>query len=487
MVSAPRSKTKKAGRKTMDIRAFLSDSSRSTSPQLPGNLPAAAMAPQPQPPTTSAAEATTPGAGPGPAGGPTIVLPSTAAGALIVPTAMVDSIQKEEPCKELLAQAAASSSGSVPAMGAVVDAPLAVPPPAPAGGPEAMDVVGATPGGEMVGMNGGEDHGDAAPPALPPPAPVGVMPDHLEIDLPPLVMRPDAQAIPAPGMDAPPAPLAPPPPQCPVGMPPMGDGTMPPVHPVVPGVDMKMPTEEQLRKLAAQLPPGPDGQPGRLNERHGLPSNLSKEIREMLLSGGPTPHMVTVGPTGKDEIVLGGTDRRTQGRAYQTKKRIERLESLSRCPRSDLNAHEKEAKLRLLKLESNRRAAQVSRQKKKRYIANLEERAAMMAKHLAALDIENGQLRALLAEVAAKVIPGGNLTNGITLPGGGVLEFPMPAPQLPLPPLAFAPKTEPSTPSARGRGSTGKGDAETSSSGFSSGANSLRNSQKRTLNEMFAS
>lgn len=280
---------------------------------------------------------------------------------------------------------------------------------------------------------------------------------------------------------------------------------MPPVHPGVP-VDMKMPTEEQLRKLAAQLPPGPDGQPGqlripgaapgRLNERHGLPSNLSKEIREMLLSGGPTPHMVTVGPTGKDEIVLGGTDRRTQGRAYQTKKRIERLESLSRCPRSDLNAHEKEAKLRLLKLESNRRAAQVSRQKKKRYIANLEERAAMMAKHLAALDIENGQLRALLAEVAAKVIPGGNLTNGITLPGGGVLEFPMPAPQLPLPPLAFAPKTEPSTPSARGRSSSmggggGSADKENaggySSSGCSSGASSLRNSQKRTLNEMFAS
>merc|ERR1719281_259216 len=142
-----------------------------------------------------------------------------------------------------------------------------------------------------------------------------------------------------------------------------------------------------------------------LNERHGLPSNLSREIREMLLSGGPTPHMVTVGPTGKDEIVLGGTDRRTQ-----TKKRIERLDSLSRVPRSDLNVHEKEAKLRLLKLESNRRAAQVSRQKKKRYIANLEERAAMMAKHLAALEIENGQLRALLAEVAGKAMPGGNLS-----------------------------------------------------------------------------
>jgi len=259
-----------------------------------------------------------------------------------------------------------------------------------------------------------------APPALP----------ELSIDLPPLMMAPDSQ------MDAPPA---------------GGPTPAPPQH-------------GQLVKLGVQQG---GQQPGQLNERHGLPSNLSKEIREMLLSGGPTPHMVTVGPTGKDEIVLGGTDRRTQ-----TKKRIERLDSLSRVPRSDLNAHEKEAKLRLLKLESNRRAAQVSRQKKKRYIANLEERAAMMAKHLAALEIENGQLRALLAEVAAKVVPGGNLSNGITLPGGGVLEFPVPAPQLPLPPLAFAPKTEPSTPIKEPQS-------------CHSGSSSLRNSQKRTLNDMF--
>lgn len=258
--------------------------------------------------------------------------------------------------------------------------------------------------------------------------------------------------------------------------------------PAPPSVEVSPPTDgapavpPALPDLSQSLPPlvmGPDApaeesngkwndesSAATLNERHGLPSNLSREIREMLLSGGPTPHMVTVGPTGKDEIVLGGTDRRTQ-----TKKRIERLDTLSRVPRSDLNAHEKEAKLRLLKLESNRRAAQVSRQKKKRYIANLEERAAMMAKHLAALEVENGQLRALLAEVAGKAMPGG-IQGGISLPGGGVLEFPMPAPQLPLPPMRpFSPKAEPATPL--------KEKAEPLSG-------SQRNSQKRTLNDMFA-
>lgn len=272
-----------------------------------------------------------------------------------------------------------------------------------------------------------------------------------------------APECPSPGSILPGNLPAPPPTEPPAGgpaAPPAIPDLSQSLPPLVMGSDAVAPAEEPNGKW------NDESSAATLNERHGLPSNLSREIREMLLSGGPTPHMVTVGPTGKDEIVLGGTDRRTQ-----TKKRIERLDTLSRVPRSDLNAHEKEAKLRLLKLESNRRAAQVSRQKKKRYIANLEERAAMMSKHLTALEVENGQLRALLAEMAGKAMPGG-IQGGISLPGGGVLEFPMPAPQLPLPPMRpFSPKAEPARTPLKEK-------AEPPPS-------AQRNSQKRTLNDMF--
>jgi len=151
-----------------------------------------------------------------------------------------------------------------------------------------------------------------------------------------------------------------------------------------------------------------------------VPPQLTPEITQMLLSGGPTPHMVTVGPTGKDEVICGSTDRRTQ-----TRKRIERLESLNSVPRGELSAKDKEAKLRLLKLESNRRAAQVSRQKKKRYIKNLEDRARVMAKHLAELEIENNQLRSLLGEMI--------VTRGP--PGGGNVEIPVQSAPIKLPPF----------------------------------------------------
>jgi len=321
-------------------------------------------------------------------------------------------------------------------------------------------------GGDMMGVVG-----PIPPPAMPPPPPPAQMESHAPGGVgmgPACPPSPLAEGGPTGGgpsmADLPPVQPPPPPPQCGV------DGTDgEPAAPPVPDLAISLPAliVSDQREGESQGKWNDEASAATLNERHGLPSNLSREIREMLLSGGPTPHMVTVGPTGKDEIVLGGTDRRTQ-----TKKRIERLDTLSRVPRSDLNAHEKEAKLRLLKLESNRRAAQVSRQKKKRYIANLEERAAMMAKHLAALEIENGQLRALLAEVAGKAMPGG-IGGGIALPGGGVLEFPMPAPQLPLPLMKpFSPKSEPATPLGSKPGSA---------------ASSLRNSQKRTLNDMFAS
>lgn len=125
---------------------------------------------------------------------------------------------------------------------------------------------------------------------------------------------------------------------------------------------------------------------------------LSKdlEITFRLMSGHATPHMVQVGVGGKDEIAC-NTDRRTQ-----TANRIRRLDMLTRRARSSkvgLSLTEEGEKRRLLKLEKNRRAAQISREKKKRYILNLEDRASAMGRQLAALELENNQLRALLLEL----------------------------------------------------------------------------------------
>jgi len=124
----------------------------------------------------------------------------------------------------------------------------------------------------------------------------------------------------------------------------------------------------------------------------------SLETTIKIMSGGPTPHMITVGDGGRDEINV-KTDRKTQ-----TEKRIKRLDILSRCSivKGGLSEREAEEKKRLLKLEKNRRAAQISREKKKRYILNLEGRAAMMGKHLVALELENNQLRAILLSLSKR-------------------------------------------------------------------------------------
>jgi len=128
----------------------------------------------------------------------------------------------------------------------------------------------------------------------------------------------------------------------------------------------------------------------RLMSGHATPHMVQRPLPEK------TPHMVQVGIGGKDEIAC-NTDRRTQ-----TANRIRRLDMLTRRSRSTktgLSLTEEGEKRRLLKLEKNRRAAQISREKKKRYILNLEDRASTMGRQLAAMELENNQLRALLLEL----------------------------------------------------------------------------------------
>merc|ERR1719193_2842381 len=55
-------------------------------------------------------------------------------------------------------------------------------------------------------------------------------------------------------------------------------------------------------------------------------------------------------------------------------------------------------KLRLMRLEKNRRTAAVSRERKKLYLKSLEERILIMSKYQVALELENSQLRHLLGQ-----------------------------------------------------------------------------------------
>jgi len=79
-------------------------------------------------------------------------------------------------------------------------------------------------------------------------------------------------------------------------------------------------------------------------------------------------------------------------------KRLSKLDKLIRMDESAMSAKQRKEKVRLLRLEKNRRAAAISRERKKRYIRSLEERSLIMSKHLEALELENGQLRQLLSQ-----------------------------------------------------------------------------------------
>merc|ERR550517_1182066 len=64
----------------------------------------------------------------------------------------------------------------------------------------------------------------------------------------------------------------------------------------------------------------------------------------------------------------------------------------------------------LMRMEKNRRAAAVSRERKKRYVRSLEERSLIMSKHLEALELENSQLQKLLSQ---HNIQGPNTLNNV--------------------------------------------------------------------------
>jgi len=84
--------------------------------------------------------------------------------------------------------------------------------------------------------------------------------------------------------------------------------------------------------------------------------------------------------------------------------RLSKLDQLSRMREDELSGHQMAEKRRLMRLEKNRRAASISRERKKRYIRSLEERSLIMAKHLAALEMENNHLRQLLANYSGGAV-----------------------------------------------------------------------------------
>uniref|UniRef100_A0A7S0TEA9 BZIP domain-containing protein n=1 Tax=Elphidium margaritaceum TaxID=933848 RepID=A0A7S0TEA9_9EUKA len=79
-----------------------------------------------------------------------------------------------------------------------------------------------------------------------------------------------------------------------------------------------------------------------------------------------------------------------------THSRLRRLKELSKRPETALSKDQKDEKKRIIRLEKNRRAAAMSRRKKKMYVKNLEEKTQLMARHLAIIEMENAHLRAML-------------------------------------------------------------------------------------------
>lgn len=76
--------------------------------------------------------------------------------------------------------------------------------------------------------------------------------------------------------------------------------------------------------------------------------------------------------------------------------RLNKLDELSRVEEEKLTSSQLAEKRRLVRLEKNRRAASVSRERKRSYVRSLEERSLIMAKHLATLETENSHLRQML-------------------------------------------------------------------------------------------
>lgn len=83
--------------------------------------------------------------------------------------------------------------------------------------------------------------------------------------------------------------------------------------------------------------------------------------------------------------------------AIITSTRLKRLKTLSSAKEEQLTGNQVVEKKRIIRLEKNRRAAAMSRKKKKVYIRDLEENSKLMERHLAILKMENDHLRALLS------------------------------------------------------------------------------------------
>jgi len=94
--------------------------------------------------------------------------------------------------------------------------------------------------------------------------------------------------------------------------------------------------------------------------------------------------------------------------------RLNKLDELSRVEEEKLTTSQLAEKRRLVRLEKNRRAASVSRERKRSYVRSLEERSLIMAKHLAALETENAHLRQMMRQQAQ----GGGTGNDLILPPG---------------------------------------------------------------------
>jgi len=80
-----------------------------------------------------------------------------------------------------------------------------------------------------------------------------------------------------------------------------------------------------------------------------------------------------------------------------TETRLKRLRHLSQTSEEVLSKPQKDEKKRIIRLEKNRRAAAMSRRKKKIYVKNLEENSKLMARHIAILEMENNHLRAMMS------------------------------------------------------------------------------------------
>jgi len=80
-----------------------------------------------------------------------------------------------------------------------------------------------------------------------------------------------------------------------------------------------------------------------------------------------------------------------------TETRLKRLRHLSQTSEELLPKPQKDEKKRIIRLEKNRRAAAMSRRKKKIYVKNLEENSKLMARHIAILEMENNHLRAMMS------------------------------------------------------------------------------------------